>query len=103
MLTTFAAPGLVAAIAAGAGDDVADHVHEVACPTLLIWGRHDRVLPLGLAEALEPRMRDARLEVIDGAGHCPMIERPEEFNRLIRAFAEELQRRSPAPDRRRTA
>src|SRR5207249_1772730 len=40
MLTTFAAPGLVAAVAAGARDDVADHVHEIACPALLVWGRH---------------------------------------------------------------
>jgi pimeloyl-ACP methyl ester carboxylesterase len=82
-LATFAAPGLVDAVAAGARDDIAQHVHAVQCRTLLIWGRHDRLLPLSLAQELVSRVPQIRLEVVEGAGHCPMIERPHVFNDLI--------------------
>jgi len=87
ILATFAAPGLVAAVAAGTRDDIADHADDVACPVLLLWGRHDRVIPVALAEALAGRMPSGRLEVIEEAGHCPMIERPREFNRAVDSFA----------------
>jgi pimeloyl-ACP methyl ester carboxylesterase len=92
MLASFAAPGLVAAVIAGARDDVADHVHEVTCPTLLLWGRHDRLVPLALATELAKRMRNARVEVIEGAGHCPMIERPQDFNHAVATFASQHER-----------
>jgi pimeloyl-ACP methyl ester carboxylesterase len=90
MLSNFAAPGLVPAVAAGARDDLEKHVGDIACPVLLLWGRHDRLLPVALADALAQRMRSARVTVIEGAGHCPMIERPHEFNRAVAEFADAL-------------
>jgi pimeloyl-ACP methyl ester carboxylesterase len=88
MLATFSAPGLVDAVAAGARDDIAEHVHSLECPVLLIWGRHDRLLPLSLAQELAGRVPNVRLEVVDGAGHCPMIERPDAFNELLASWVE---------------
>jgi len=57
------------------------------CKTLVVWGRNDAIFPLRLGEALVARIGDeARLEVIDHAGHVPNLERPEAFDRVIRAF-----------------
>lgn len=52
---------------------------------LLIWGDQDRVV--GLASAV--RLREvlaARLEVVQGAGHLPFAEEPEQANRLMREW-----------------
>ena len=67
-----------AALTAAAGALTAD--------TLLVWGAVDGIAPLSQAEALRERMPNARLAVVDGAGHLPMAERPETFNRLLRNF-----------------
>jgi pimeloyl-ACP methyl ester carboxylesterase len=44
----------------------------------LIWGRHDRFVPVALAEAA-----GRPLHVIDNAGHVPHVERPEAFSRVV--------------------
>jgi 2-hydroxy-6-oxonona-2,4-dienedioate hydrolase len=56
-------------------------------PVLLVWGAEDRLPGTRLADArrFERSIPDARLVVIHGAGHCPQVERPEEF---VRALAE---------------
>jgi 2-hydroxy-6-oxonona-2,4-dienedioate hydrolase len=59
---------------------------EIGQPTLLTWGRCDRVVPLAAVERLQRGLRDARLELYDCSGHCPMEEEPERFNRETIAF-----------------
>jgi pimeloyl-ACP methyl ester carboxylesterase len=58
----------------------------------LIWGRHDRFVPLALAEAAAAR-HGLPLHVIEDAGHVPHVERPEAFSRVVAATA----RRASAP------
>ena len=53
-------------------------LRRIAVPTALLWGRHDRMVPLGLAEAASAK-HDWPLHVVDDAGHAPHIERPEAF------------------------
>ncbi len=55
-------------------------------PVLLIWGEGDRLLPLARARQALLKLPGARLEVIEGAGHAPQAERPEEFNRALEDF-----------------
>jgi pimeloyl-ACP methyl ester carboxylesterase len=50
----------------------------IAVPTTLVWGRHDRFVPLGLGEAASARL-GWPLHVIDDAGHVPHIEQPDAF------------------------
>ena len=47
---------------------------EVPTPTLLVWGAEDRVVPLSVARQYEQVLPDARLEVIEGAGHLVEVE-----------------------------
>jgi pimeloyl-ACP methyl ester carboxylesterase len=46
-------------------------------PVLILWGRHDAVLPLSLGERLAASLPGARLAVVEAAGHAPQEERPE--------------------------
>jgi pimeloyl-ACP methyl ester carboxylesterase len=55
-------------------------------PTLLVWGRQDRLVGLSRSRQLLREVPHARLEVIDRCGHLPMLERPEEFNRIVGEF-----------------
>jgi pimeloyl-ACP methyl ester carboxylesterase len=53
-------------------------LERVAIPATLLWGRHDRFVPLGLAEAASTRL-GWPLHVVDGAGHVPHVEQPDAF------------------------
>jgi pimeloyl-ACP methyl ester carboxylesterase len=56
---------------------------RIAVPTTLIWGRQDRVMRLGIAEAASARY-GWPLHVIEDAGHF-VVEQPEAFRRALRA------------------
>jgi pimeloyl-ACP methyl ester carboxylesterase len=57
---------------------------RIAVPTTLIWGRHDRQVRLGLAEAASARY-GWPLHVIERAADDPAFEQPEAFLRALRA------------------
>jgi pimeloyl-ACP methyl ester carboxylesterase len=69
-----------------AGTDQRALLPQVSVPTLLIWGALDVRSPLEVAEQFERAIPDTTLVVIPGAGHMSNLERPDEFNRAIRAF-----------------
>ena len=67
----------------------ADHRHDLAsidAPTLVIVGADDQVTGVGAAQRLADGIADARLEIIDGAGHLANQERPAAFNDLLVDF-----------------
>jgi 2-succinyl-6-hydroxy-2,4-cyclohexadiene-1-carboxylate synthase len=82
-------PSGLAASLRGAGqgsmEPLFDRLRDVACPTLVIAGAED---PIGCrrATAIAAGIPDARLEVVDGAGHAPHLERPAAFRRLVLSF-----------------
>ena len=51
---------------------------RIAVPTTLLWGRHDRMVTLGLAQGAAERL-GWPLHVIDGAAHAPHMEQPDAF------------------------
>lgn len=61
---------------------------EIRAPTLVVWGRQDKLVSLSLGERLVQTIPGARLEVIEECGHLPSVERPEEFGRLVEGFLE---------------
>ena len=63
---------------------------SVTAPTLLVWGAHDRLVPVLDAAAWHERLPDARLVVLPRASHVPMVESPEELVDAIVAFRQEL-------------
>jgi pimeloyl-ACP methyl ester carboxylesterase len=55
-------------------------------PTLLIWGTQDRAVHFASAEPLRRNFRNARLVALEGVGHLPYEEAPEDFNRALIEF-----------------
>ncbi|MFW5955671.1 MAG: alpha/beta fold hydrolase, partial [Rhodothermales bacterium] len=64
-------------------ETLTDRLHEIKQPTLLIWGRNDRITPPDVAYQFKDSIPRAKLHFIDQCGHAPMVERPREFNRLM--------------------
>lgn len=62
---------------------------RIVAPTLVLHGAED-IVPLEMARALSDSIRDARLEVMEGVGHFPMLEEPDLFVDRIRAFLERI-------------
>ncbi|MYE31285.1 MAG: alpha/beta fold hydrolase, partial [Chloroflexi bacterium] len=59
---------------------------EVRTPTLLVWGDEDGVVPRSVGRQYRDALPEARLEVVEGAGHMVEVERPSELAALVRAF-----------------
>jgi pimeloyl-ACP methyl ester carboxylesterase len=57
----------------------------VTVPTLVVWGRENRVVPLECGEAFARIMPNAKLELVDGAGLWVDMEQPQALARLIAA------------------
>jgi pimeloyl-ACP methyl ester carboxylesterase len=58
----------------------------VATPALVVWGREDRIVPLECGERYAKVLPDARLSLVEGAGHFVEMERPRELAELVTAF-----------------
>ena len=59
-------------------------LRRIEVPTTLLWGAHDRFVPLGLAEGASTRL-GWPLHVIDDTGHAAHIEQPDAFLRALHA------------------
>jgi pimeloyl-ACP methyl ester carboxylesterase len=55
-------------------------------PTMVIWGDQDRIIPVGHGYALHEARPGSRLEVLEGVGHFPHVERPSEVVDLLDDF-----------------
>ena len=55
------------------------HLRRVECPTLVLWGRHDKLLPLKIGEHYSQNIPHARLETIENCGHMLPFEKTGEF------------------------
>jgi pimeloyl-ACP methyl ester carboxylesterase len=66
--------------------DVMEEVGGINSPTLVICGDQDALTPVKYSRYLAEYIAGSRLEVIEGAGHMVMLERPEQFNKKVEAF-----------------
>ena len=62
-------------------------IHRVSAPTLVVWGKEDRLVPPVYADEFTRRIAGARAQTVEGAGHAPHLEQPERVGRLVREFA----------------
>jgi len=63
--------------------NMAKDLPKMNIPTCIIWGKNDSVTPPEVAKDFEKLLPDANLFWIDKCGHAPMMEHPEEFNRIL--------------------
>jgi pimeloyl-ACP methyl ester carboxylesterase len=62
-------------------------IDAVSVPTLIVWGRQNRVVPVVCGEQYRDAIAGARLETIAGAGHFMEVEKPAELAKLVKEFA----------------
>jgi pimeloyl-ACP methyl ester carboxylesterase len=74
----------------GQRDDFVQHVvnslHKISAPTLIIWGKEDRFLPVFHSEIARKRISNAQSVVFEHCGHTPQMECTEKFNDTILKF-----------------
>lgn len=70
--------------------DVMGRLNEIRAPTLVIAGSADLLTPPKYARFLAEHIPDARCEILEGAGHMVMLERPAEVARAVREFLSEI-------------
>jgi pimeloyl-ACP methyl ester carboxylesterase len=62
---------------------------RVRCPVLVIWGDRDRMVSIGGAQRLLAEVPHAKLETLEGVGHCPQLEAPRRVAELLAGFCDE--------------
>lgn len=93
MCTTPAKGTAAGSRALGGRADSLGTLRDIDVPTLLVWGREDQITGLEIAQVFEREIPGSRLEIIEGAGHVPPMERPAEFAAVVKKF---MKARPPA-------
>lgn len=73
-----------ASVAMAERPDSTGDLAGIDVPTLVLTSTGDTLIPADASRPMAEQIPDARLEVIEGAGHLSNLEAPEEFNRLLR-------------------
>ncbi|MGB5511525.1 MAG: alpha/beta fold hydrolase [Woeseiaceae bacterium] len=60
------------------GQPLNDQLDRVTAPTLIIWGRHDRLIDVSCCDVLQAGIADSHCVIFEDTGHVPMLERPAE-------------------------
>lgn len=66
--------------------NLADKLHQIKIPTLLVWGKQDSVTPPFVGEKFHELISTSELHFLDQCGHAPMMEKPEKFNEILERF-----------------
>src|SRR5215213_4944713 len=81
-----AAPGFLEATLSSMQFEIESRLAQISTPTLIAWGRDDRVVPPDDAARFEALVPGAKLVWFEDTGHVPMLERPARFNRVVDEF-----------------
>ena len=66
--------------------DFAGRIGAITHPTLIIWGKEDRVFPVAVGEELHRAIKGSQFVAIPDAGHIPQWEQPDLVNRSLIAY-----------------
>jgi len=90
MLSRTPAAGYAGCCAAIAGTDFFTTTAGLTLPTLAIAGSEDGATPPDLVRETANLIKGARFHLIRGAGHLPMVEKPDEFSDTLIGFLKEI-------------
>ncbi|MDA4128422.1 MAG: alpha/beta hydrolase [Thaumarchaeota archaeon] len=63
-----------------------DELARISARTLVVWGKEDVLFPLSIAYSVHRAINGSVLAIVEGAGHVPHWEQPEQFNRVVEKF-----------------
>ena len=90
MLTRQSAKGYIASCEAVRDADLSEDAPRIDVPTLVVVGDDDKASPPDLVRATAEMIPGARFAVIEGAGHLPCIERPDELAALMTELLDQV-------------
>ena len=61
-------------------------LQRLHCPTLIVWGQNDRLIPVAYADAFHRLIANSELVKLEGTGHMPMFEMPAAWSKVIVEF-----------------
>lgn len=67
-------------------EDLSDYLSKIKIPTLIVWGKKDKSVPLQYAYILKEHITNSKLEVLPEIGHSPNLENPKELSEIIINF-----------------
>ena len=79
-------PGFEDALRACLEYDFRERLPQIDCPTLVLWGEQDAIIPVKDADKFVELIDGARKIVMEDTGHLPMVERPTTFNEALEGF-----------------
>ena len=71
-------------------NNLGEDINQIKQPTLLIWGNNDAITPPFVGREFHRLIPNSELHFIDKCGHAPMMEVPDEFNRILHKFLTKL-------------
>ena len=75
-------------------NNLGEELNQVKQPTCLIWGNNDTITPPFVGKEFQRLIPNSELHFVDKCGHAPMMEVPDEFNKILDGFLSKL--KSPA-------
>jgi pimeloyl-ACP methyl ester carboxylesterase len=67
-------------------DEIRDDLSKIKVPTLIIWGKNDKITPVKYAYLIHRRVKNSKLEIIEDARHSSQFTHPEIVAKLVRGF-----------------
>jgi 2-hydroxy-6-oxonona-2,4-dienedioate hydrolase len=71
-------------------NNLGEELNQIKQPTLLIWGNNDAITPPFVGREFHRLIPNSELHFIDKCGHAPMMEVPDEFNKILHKFLTKL-------------
>lgn len=71
-------------------NNLGEELNEIKQPTLLVWGNNDTITPPFVGREFNRLIPNSELHFIDQCGHAPMMEVPDEFNKILHQFLTKL-------------
>lgn len=69
-----------------------EYLSEVKAPTLIVWGRKDRLIPVENAALYQQKISNSQVYIWDNLGHVPMEEDPIAFSEILRKWRQQVNR-----------
>lgn len=71
-------------------NNLGEELNQIKQPTCLIWGNNDTITPPFVGKEFNRLIPNSELHFVDKCGHAPMMEVPDEFNKILDAFLHKL-------------
>lgn len=78
-------------------NNLGEELNQIKQPTCLIWGNNDIITPPFVGREFNRLIPNSEIHFIDKCGHAPMMEVPDEFNKILEDFLQKLQQPTSSP------